>query len=68
MAKLALIPQRTFNAYNTGREEGQYHDGDLVIHFHGCDEVPSNKRDCEKEMEPMFLRWKKRYGDQNTDT
>lgn len=55
LAKLALIPQRTFNSYThnpLGTDiAGMYSEGDFVANFIGCDR---NKRSCADEMQPFF--------------
>ncbi|KAF2470629.1 alpha-1,6-mannosyltransferas-like protein subunit [Lindgomyces ingoldianus] len=54
LAKLALIPQNTINAYVQGpanHKNGQYKEGDLVATFPGCDK---DKRSCADEMQPFF--------------
>jgi mannan polymerase II complex MNN11 subunit len=54
LAKLALLPQNTFNAYKTGNanpKNGQYTNGDFVAGFSGCDK---DKRNCADEMKDMF--------------
>ncbi|RAH43251.1 putative alpha-1,6-mannosyltransferase subunit [Aspergillus brunneoviolaceus CBS 621.78] len=59
LARLALLPQRTINAYSkdctAAAANGIYKDGDLVIRFLGCD--TDTKRSCEKEMEPYYRLW-----------
>ncbi|KAB8239392.1 putative alpha-1,6-mannosyltransferase subunit [Aspergillus alliaceus] len=62
LARLALVPQRTINAYSKDSAgagiNGNYKDGDLVIRFFGCD--TDTKRSCEKEMDPYWRLWTKR--------
>ncbi|KAF7592468.1 hypothetical protein BBP40_000249 [Aspergillus hancockii] len=62
LARLALVPQRTFNAYSKDSSgagaDGNYKDGDLVIRFFGCD--TDTKRSCEKEMDPYYRLWTKK--------
>ncbi|KAE8359813.1 galactosyl transferase GMA12/MNN10 family-domain-containing protein [Aspergillus caelatus] len=62
LARLALVSQRTINAYSKDSSgagvDGNYKDGDLVIRFFGCD--TDTKRNCEKEMEPYYRLWSKR--------
>jgi mannan polymerase II complex MNN11 subunit len=53
LSKLAIIPQRTINAYAKGGqadETGLYKDGDFVIQFAGCEGAG---RDCIKEADPF---------------
>ncbi|KAE8352379.1 galactosyl transferase GMA12/MNN10 family-domain-containing protein [Aspergillus coremiiformis] len=61
LARLALVPQRTINAYSKDSSgagvDGNYKDGDLVIRLFGCD--TDTKRSCEKEMEPYYRLWSK---------
>lgn len=56
LAKLALVPQRTFNSYamNTDEagEESLYKEGDFVIRLNGCEGQGSDK--CSKDAEPFF--------------
>ena len=54
LAKLAIVPQNTLNAYASGPaspRDGQFQDGDLVANFPGCDK---DGRDCAKEHQPFF--------------
>ena len=55
LAKLALIPQRTFNSYThnpLGTDiASMYSEGDFVANFVGCDR---DKRSCADEMQPFF--------------
>jgi mannan polymerase II complex MNN11 subunit len=58
LSKLAIIPQRTINAY--GKEgwtskEGLYKDGDFVIRFAGCE---GTGRDCTKEAGQFSKQWR----------
>ena len=49
LAKLAVVPQKFFNAYAIGPsnpEAGPYKEGDLVATFHNCDWL---ERSCIKE-------------------
>ncbi len=60
LARLAIVPQRTMNAYNT---DGIRHtdrnclfkDGDFVIHLAGC--TNGEFRNCEHELEPFYAIW-----------
>ncbi|KAF2760555.1 alpha-1,6-mannosyltransferase subunit [Pseudovirgaria hyperparasitica] len=55
LAKLVLVPQRTFNSFtrdSSGKnEEGLYKEGDFVANFMGCDK---GERNCEDEMKPFL--------------
>ncbi|KAF2130714.1 glycosyltransferase family 34 protein [Dothidotthia symphoricarpi CBS 119687] len=56
LAKLALVPQNTFNSYASGpasEHDGQFKEGDLVATFPGCDR---DGRSCETEQQPYFER------------
>lgn len=58
LSKLALVPQRSLNAYSKrelASPEGTYKDGDFVIRFTGCDGVG---RSCEGEAEPFSKQWR----------
>lgn len=49
-----MVPQNLLNAYASGPAaptDGQYHQGDLVAVFPGCDK---DDRDCAREMQPFF--------------
>lgn len=49
-----MIPQNLINAYASGSpnpSNGQFHDGDLVANFPGCDK---EGRDCAKEQQPFW--------------
>lgn len=60
VTKLALVPQRIMNAYNqlSPGQKGShvYQDDDFLVRFAGC-EVDAS-RDCEKEMEGYYKKWK----------
>jgi mannan polymerase II complex MNN11 subunit len=59
LSKLALIPQRSINAYSKespANESGIYKDGDFIIRFAGC-ELGAG-RDCKKEAEPFSKQWR----------
>lgn len=60
LARLALVPQRTMNAYNTdgaGHEDHSclFVDGDFVVHLAGCTngQVPN----CEQELSIFYPIW-----------
>jgi len=54
LGRLALVPQRIMNSYTrTERAEERYGEGDLVAHFHGCDDKSAG-RSCEEEVTPMY--------------
>ncbi|KAF2803514.1 alpha-1,6-mannosyltransferase [Mytilinidion resinicola] len=57
LAKLALVPQRTFNSYTidtTGNNaKGMYQDKDFVANFPKCD---AERPNCLELMEPYFER------------
>ncbi|KAI9884496.1 MAG: hypothetical protein M1823_003711 [Watsoniomyces obsoletus] len=60
LAKLALIPQRTMNAYNTDGirhidRSCLFRDDDFVIHLSGC--TTGQTRNCEREIEPFYAIW-----------
>ena len=61
LARLALVPQRTINAYSRDSQDaaadGTYRDGDFVIRFIGCDSDP--KRSCETEMDVYYSKWER---------
>jgi mannan polymerase II complex MNN11 subunit len=53
LAKLALIPQNTLNAYVSGpanQKHGAYKEGDLVANFPGC----GKDHTCATEQKPFF--------------
>ncbi|KAI4234053.1 MAG: hypothetical protein LQ349_004026 [Xanthoria aureola] len=59
LTKLALIPQRTLNTYNTdiasrGGADALYQDGDFVVRLVGCDTDAA--RSCEGEFEAMRVK------------
>lgn len=62
LARLALVPQRTINAYSRdspdAAADGTYRDGDFVIRFFGCDSDP--KRSCETEMDVYYSMWERK--------
>ncbi|KAI9849030.1 MAG: hypothetical protein M1837_005921 [Sclerophora amabilis] len=59
LAKLALVPQRTINSYNSdsvGKQDNiLYQEGDFVIHLAGCN--VETKRNCETELETFYPLW-----------
>lgn len=59
---MAVVSQRTINAYSRdsvgAAVDGTYKEGDLVLHFFGCDS--NAKRSCEGEMEPFYNSWLKK--------
>ncbi|KAL8939957.1 MAG: hypothetical protein Q9216_003063 [Gyalolechia sp. 2 TL-2023] len=65
LTKLALIPQRLLNSYSVdvssrGGKDVMYKDGDFVARFVGCE--AEQNRDCEKEFEPYYEKWKRSVG------
>jgi len=59
LSKLALVPQRTMNAYckaSSPEESGAYKDGDFIIRFAGCEQ--GNGRDCVAEADPFSKQWR----------
>lgn len=59
LTKLALIPQRTLNTYNTdiasrGGADALYQDGDFVVRLVGCNTDAA--RSCEAEFEAMRVK------------
>ena len=59
LSKLALIPQRTMNAYSDAAPAvaiGKYKPGDFIIRFAGCE--PKTVRDCETEAAPFSKQWR----------
>lgn len=58
LSKLAIIPQRTINAYSKGtsaEDPGLYKVGDFVIRFAGCELAG---RDCIKEADLYSKQWR----------
>ncbi|KAK9464874.1 galactosyl transferase GMA12/MNN10 family-domain-containing protein [Lipomyces arxii] len=51
LSKMAVIPQRIFNAYPNGVGESQYQDGDFVASLVGCD---TPERSCVREFERLW--------------
>ncbi|KAI4273195.1 MAG: hypothetical protein L6R35_006427 [Caloplaca aegaea] len=61
LAKLAMIPQHLLNSYSVdiasrGGKDVMYKDGEFVVRLVGC-ELDQN-RNCEKEMETYYEKWK----------
>ncbi|KAI9735725.1 MAG: hypothetical protein M1818_006333 [Claussenomyces sp. TS43310] len=57
LSKLALIPQRTMNAYSKGEGASViYKDGDFVITFANCN--AANYADCEIEADTFQRQWR----------
>jgi len=66
LTKLALFPQRVFNAYSKDSPgvavNGTYEDGDFIVRFSRCQTY--GKQDCEQEMQPFYMSWKKSHNQQ----
>ncbi|KAL9601969.1 MAG: hypothetical protein Q9219_002193 [cf. Caloplaca sp. 3 TL-2023] len=65
LTKLALVPQRLLNSYgidisSRGGKNVMHKDGDFVVRLVGC-ELDQN-RNCEKEFEPYYEKWKHGVG------
>ncbi|KJZ71981.1 hypothetical protein HIM_08661 [Hirsutella minnesotensis 3608] len=58
LSKLALIPQRTFSAYQSGAGDA-YQKGDFVILFPTCTEKGVDS--CETMSKPYLSEWKKSF-------
>jgi mannan polymerase II complex MNN11 subunit len=65
LSKIALIPQRALNAYNsasTGKEsryqeeELKYAEGDFVVRFPGC--TVTGPTSCEAAAQPFLSKWR----------
>lgn len=41
----------------TKKNDGSWHEGDLVVNLKGCD--ASKERDCEEEMKGYYEKWVK---------
>ncbi|OJD14497.1 hypothetical protein AJ78_05147 [Emergomyces pasteurianus Ep9510] len=69
LAKLALIPQRTFNSYTTESPalmpDSLYNDGDFVVRFLGCD-ADKPVKTCEEQMETFWTKWARETNYSNT--
>lgn len=63
LTKMALLPQRVFNAYSKDSPgavvNGTYQDGDFIIRFSRCQTY--DNRDCEQEMQPFYKSWQKSH-------
>ncbi|KAJ5297464.1 hypothetical protein N7508_007713 [Penicillium antarcticum] len=63
LARTALVPQRTLSSYGKDSPaaslDGVYQDGDLVVHFQGCEDAEKG-RDCVSEFEPYYKLWLKK--------
>ncbi|KAK9240318.1 galactosyl transferase GMA12/MNN10 family-domain-containing protein [Lipomyces kononenkoae] len=51
LSKMAIIPQRIFNAYPNGVGDSLYQDGDFVASLAGCD---TPERSCVREFERLW--------------
>lgn len=65
-----LIPQRTINSYTVdipsrGGKLVTYQEDDFVVRAVGC-ERDLEHRNCEREMDPWWKRWKQLYGSEKT--
>ncbi|KAL8748073.1 MAG: hypothetical protein Q9184_007513 [Pyrenodesmia sp. 2 TL-2023] len=65
LTKLALVPQRLLNSYGVniasrGGKDVMYKDGDFIVRLVGCD--LDQNRNCEKEFEPFYEKWKHGVG------
>ncbi|KAI0601893.1 galactosyl transferase GMA12/MNN10 family-domain-containing protein [Biscogniauxia sp. FL1348] len=56
LSKLAIVPQRTINAYATNQHGEQYKDGDIAVVFPYCSE--SGRENCAKEAERFSQQWR----------
>ncbi|KAI1266150.1 galactosyl transferase GMA12/MNN10 family-domain-containing protein [Xylariaceae sp. FL1019] len=59
LSNLAIIPQRTINAYTTTKEGAQYKDGDLAVTFPEC--TVSGDKSCAKTAEKYAQQWRKAF-------
>lgn len=65
LTKLALVPQHLLNSYSVdissrGGKDVMYKEGEFVTRLVGC-ELDQN-RDCEKEFEPFYEKWRRSVG------
>ncbi|KAI1506514.1 galactosyl transferase GMA12/MNN10 family-domain-containing protein [Biscogniauxia marginata] len=56
LSKLAIVPQRTINAYATSQYGEQYKDGDIAVLFPHCSD--SGRQNCAKEAERFSQQWR----------
>ncbi|KAI1083940.1 glycosyltransferase family 34 protein [Whalleya microplaca] len=56
LSKLAIVPQRTINAYATGEYGEQYKDGEIAVVFARCH--GSGDKSCAKEAERFSQQWR----------
>ncbi|KAH9908129.1 galactosyl transferase GMA12/MNN10 family-domain-containing protein [Xylariomycetidae sp. FL2044] len=56
LSKLAIVPQRTINAYSSAKHGDQYKDGDIAILFARCS--GTGDRSCAKEAERFSQQWR----------
>lgn len=57
LSNLALVPQRTFNSYSTGKDDkALYKEGDFVIHFKDCE-----KEACEVAARTYSKQWRTNF-------
>ncbi len=56
LARLALVDQRTINAYSKDTKGGEYMPGDIAVRFSDCS--GSNIKGCEAEAQKFAQQWK----------
>ncbi|CAK7563349.1 MAG: putative alpha-1,6-mannosyltransferase mnn11 [Sporothrix epigloea] len=56
LSKMALVPQRTINAYSTPDHGAKYESGDLSVRVLGC--VRTSSAICENEAAPFIQAWR----------
>ena len=60
LSKLAIVPQRTINAYSTVENGAQYKDGDIAVVFAECS--GTGARSCASEAERYSQHWRASFG------
>ncbi|KAI1431805.1 galactosyl transferase GMA12/MNN10 family-domain-containing protein [Xylaria sp. CBS 124048] len=60
LSKMAVVPQRTINAYSSAEYGAQYGDGDIAVVFAQCSGTGITS--CASEAERYTQRWRKSFG------
>ncbi|EPE06466.1 glycosyltransferase family 34 protein [Ophiostoma piceae UAMH 11346] len=56
LSKIALVPQRTLNAYSKNERGAKYEAGDLSVRVVGC--IRTSSAVCENEAQPFIQIWR----------
>ncbi len=60
LSKLAIVPQRLFNAYSTPDHGRIYETGDLAVRFADCSKTPGGQT-CERDAKRFAQAWQENF-------